>query len=369
MASASSASAGRIPKEALDTPALLVDLDAMDANIARISASCKAHNVQWRPHIKGQKVPDLAHRQIAAGAIGVTCAKLGEAEVMADAGIRDILIANQIVGPAKIERLVALARRADVIVTIDSAANLAAISAAASVQAVRPRVVVEVDIGMKRAGVAPGEEAVALAALAKSSPGVRFAGFEAWEGHAAAIADPAEKRRAIATAVGLLTDTATMCRSRGIPVEIVSCGGTGTYPITTALPGVTEIQAGGGIFADIRCRDVLRLDLTCALTVLTTVTSRPTPFRVVCDAGKKSMSGEDSLPQPIGMAKLRTMRLSAEHAILELEEASELPRVGDKLEFIVGYADTTVHLHDELYGLRDGLVEIVWPVAARGKTR
>ena len=367
IASATAAPAG-MPKEALGTPALLVDLDAMDANIACIHAACRAHGVLWRPHGKGQKVPELAQRQVAAGAIGVTCAKLGEAEAMADAGIRDILIANQVVGAAGIERLMALASRTDVIVAVDDASNLAAISAAARARSVRPRVVVEVDIGMRRAGVAPGENAVALAALAASDPAVRFAGFEAWEGHAAAIADPVEKRRAVAAAVEQLTGTAAMCRARGIPVSIVSCGGTATYPITVALPGVTEIQAGGGIFADVRCRDTLHLDLACALTVLTTVTSRPTPLRIVCDAGKKSMSNDLGQPEPIAVPKMRSMRLSAEHTILELVDASETPRIGERIEFVVGYGDTTVHLHDELYGIRDGRVESVWSIA-RGTSR
>jgi D-serine deaminase-like pyridoxal phosphate-dependent protein len=360
---------GVVSKASLDTPALIVDLDAMDANIARVAAACRAHGVAWRPHLKGQKVPELAHRQIAAGAIGVTCAKLGEAEVMAAAGIRDILIANQIVGPAKIERLVALARRANVIVTVDSAENLEAISAAAIAHAVRPRVVIEVDIGMRRAGVAPGEAAVALARQAMNSPGVEFAGFEAWEGHAVAISDPVQKQRAVVTAVTSLTDTAAMCRSRGIPVKIVSCGGTGTYAISAALPGVTEIQAGGAIFGDVRSRDAFGLDFSPALTVLTTVTSRPTPYRIICDAGRKSLSNDYSAPEPLGVSSVRSLRLASEHAILELDEADETLRVGDKIELVVGYGDTTVHLHDEMHGVRDGQVEVVWTIAARGRSR
>lgn len=357
------------PKDALDTPALLVDLDAMDSNIARISATCRTHGVGWRPHIKGQKIPELAHWQIAAGAIGVTCAKLGEAEVMAEAGIRDILIANQVVGPSKLARLEALSRRADVIVLVDGPENLGMIADAAGKWASSPRVLIEVDVGMKRAGAAPGDAAVALAMQAAACGGIRFAGFEAWEGHSAPVRDPAEKRDAVTRAVALLTDTAAMCRSRGVPVDIVSCGGTGTYAITAALPGVTEIQAGGGIFADVCSREIYGLDLSFALTVLTTVTSRPTSSRIICDAGKKSMSGDTALPLPIGLPEVRSLRLSAEHSTVELNAASDTPRVGDKLEFVVGYGDTTVHLHEELFGVRDGRVEVVWPVAARGRSR
>jgi D-serine deaminase-like pyridoxal phosphate-dependent protein len=356
-------------KASLDTPALLVDMDALDTNIARIAATCRANDVQWRPHVKGQKVPQLAHRQIAAGAIGVTCAKLGEAEVMADAGIRDILIANQIVGASKIDRLVTLAQRADVVVTVDDAGNLDAISAAAIARGVSPRVLIEVDIGMRRAGVPPGEDAVALALRAMECGGVRFAGFEGWEGHTASMPDPSAKREAVTRAVSLLTDTAAMCRSRGVAVDIVSCGGTGTYEITSTLPGVTEIQAGGAIFGDVQCRDTFRLDLLPALTVLATVTSRPTPLRVICDAGKKSLSSDHALPQPVGIPNVRSLRLASEHTILELGEAIPSLRVGDMIEFVVGYADTTVHLHDEIHGVRNGRIEFVWQVAARGRSR
>jgi D-serine deaminase-like pyridoxal phosphate-dependent protein len=199
-------------KAALDTPALLVDLDVMEANMARIVDVCRAHGVGWRPHSKAHKTPEIAKMQIAAGAIGVTCAKLGEAEVMAVAGIRDILIANQIVGSIKIGRLVELVDRADPIVCVDSLENLTELDAAFRPAHKRLRVAIEVNIGMNRAGVEPGAPAVALAHEIASRPGLRFVGVAGWEAHATTIADAAEKERTVRHAVSLLTASATACR-------------------------------------------------------------------------------------------------------------------------------------------------------------
>jgi D-serine deaminase-like pyridoxal phosphate-dependent protein len=182
-----------LPKNRLDTPALCVDLDVMEANIARIAAACHAHGVAWRPHTKGQKVPAIAHKLLAAGAIGVTCQKLGEAEVMAAAGIHDILVANQIVGHQMIIRLVNLLRHADVVVAVDDPENVAALDVAARAKGVRLRVVIEVDIGANRAGVRPGSAVVALARRIAELPGLRFTGVKGWESHTTAIQDRLRK--------------------------------------------------------------------------------------------------------------------------------------------------------------------------------
>jgi D-serine deaminase-like pyridoxal phosphate-dependent protein len=190
-----------------------------------------------------------------------------------------------------------------------------------------------------------------------------------WEGHTAKIPDPQEKERQIIESIGKLTGTAQACRDAGLPVEIVSCGGTGTYWIAARQPGVTEVQAGGGVLCDLVYSEVMRVDHEHAATILSTVTSRPTPTRIICDAGKKTMSGDAAMPRPILDTPVRSVGLSAEHGTIELESPSATPRVGDKIEFIVGYTDTTVHLHDELYAIRDGRVEAVWPVLGRGKLR
>ena len=356
-------------KSELDTPALVLDLDVMERNVARMASTFRAAGVGWRPHTKAIKVPALAHKLLAAGALGVTCAKLGEAEVMAAGGIRDILIANQVVGATKIARLVRLLPSADVIVAVDSVANVGELARAAAAAGASLRVVVEVDLGMRRAGVGPGEPALELARVVAASDGLRFAGVFGWEGHAVHIADPQAKQQAVAEAVGLLTATADRCRQAGLEVPIVSCGGTGTYQVTAWLPGITELQAGGGIFCDVYYHDEMHVDHEFALTVLATVTSRPVATRIICDAGKKTMSSDAAMPRPLIEAPLARMALSAEHTILELAAPDTSLPVGAQIEFVVGYSDTTTMLHEEIYGVRQNRVEVVWPVAGRGKLR
>jgi D-serine deaminase-like pyridoxal phosphate-dependent protein len=287
---------------------------------------------------------------------------------MAANGFADIMIANQIVGPQKIARLVALRATSDVMTAVDSRDNVVAIAAAAQAAGVTIRLVIEVNMGMNRAGVEPGEDCVALARFIAAQQGVRFAGLMGWEGQTAAIPDPGEKAAAVAAAVRAIVQTAELCRVAGLPAEIVSCGGTGTYWISSAQPGVTEIQAGGGIFCDVHYRNDFGVDHPYALSVMTTVTSRPTPHRIICDAGKKSMSSDAAIPEPLGIGAIKSARLSAEHGNIELEAPNDTLRVGDRLEWIVGYSDTTVHLHDEIYATRDGRIEAVWPIA-RGRSR
>lgn len=358
-----------LSKTTIDTPALLVELDILAQNIKRIADVCSASGVHWRPHIKGQKVIEIAKMQMDAGAIGVTCAKLGEAEVMAAAGIDDILIANQIAGSTKIERLMMLLPHAHVMVAVDNFDNIADLGAAAAARNLTLGVLIEIDIGMKRAGLLPGDAAVAMARRIHEEKGLRFKGLMAWEGHTVRIANLAEKQRAVQVAVGSLVAIANAIRTAGIPVDIVSCSGTGTYALSAPIAGVTEIQAGGGVFSDIVYRKQYNIDHPYALTVLATVSSRPTSQRIVCDCGKKSMSADAAMPEPVGIAHVSSMRLSAEHAIIELSAPNDKIKVGDTIEFVVGYSDTTVHLHEDMYAIRGGKVEAVWPISARGKSR
>ncbi len=353
----------------LDTPALLVNLDAFERNIERMAGTFRRAGVSWRPHTKGIKVPALAQRLIDAGAIGVTCAKVSEAEVMAKGGIRDILIANQVVGEKKVKRLAELCRIADVIVAVDSAAGVAELDHAAGVAGTRPRVVVEVDTGMHRCGVQPGQPVVDLATVAASSAHLRFAGVMAWEGHAAAIADETEKRGAVTAAVALLTSSADACRRAGIPVAIVSCSGTGTYKFASGLPGITEVQAGGGVFGDVHYRDHFGVDHECSLTVVTTVVSRPTPTYIVTDGGFKTLGSINASAEPIGipLEHVKRFTLSAEHGNLRLTVENTALKAGDRLEWTVGYSDATVFMHDHIHGTRNGVVEHSWIIEGRGK--
>ncbi len=357
-----------MPVGELDTPALLVDIETMDRNIAHIAGTMREYGVQWRPHAKGHKCPAIAHRQIAAGAIGVTVAKVSEAEVMATSGIMDILIANQVVGPIKTRRLAALiaSTGADVIVAVDNPANVRELDDAAAAFGVRPRIVVEVDSGMKRCGVAPGEATIGLATMVDASPNLRFAGLMAWEGHTVSMSDHQTRREEIVKAIGRLTGVADAVRGAGLPVDIVSCGGSGTYLHAALQPGITEVQAGGATMGDGFYRD-LESPVEPALTLMTTVTSRPTEDRLILDAGRRAIDPSQKAPTLRGVDGVQGIKFSAEHGVVTLDGPTEWPRVGDRLELEVNYTDQAVHLHESLFGIRDGVIAAVWPVACRGR--
>lgn len=356
-----------LEKWALDTPALMLDLDRLDRNIARIAARCRECGVNWRPHTKGNKTPAIAHKLIDAGAVGVTCAKLGEAEVMAAAGIRDILVANQIVGERKIARLVHLRRHADVMVAVDHPLHVRAISEAASALGVDVRVLVEVDVGMHRCGVQPGKPALELAQQAEAAPGVVFAGIMGYEGQVMFLSED-EKGPACAEAIGRLAETRDRLRAAGLEVPIVSAGGTGTLAHTPGCDGVTEIQAGGGILMDTLYTDRMCVQgLEHALTILATVVSHPAPDRAYIDAGRKTTSSEFGLPRVLGKEGISVSGLSAEHGYLKLEPGASSLQIGEKIELISGYSDMTVFLHDRVYGTRNDRVETVWDILGRGK--
>lgn len=355
-------------KEALDTPVLWVDLDRLESNIEHLAAHFRQAGIGWRPHTKGIKAPALAHKLLDAGAIGITCAKLGEAEVMAAAGIKDILVANQVVGAAKITRLVNLRHHADVKVLVDDFDNVAEMGAAASAKGVTIGVLIEVNVGMDRAGVLPGEPTVALAKRIADTPGLAFKGVQTWEGHTLSLTDPVEKRRGIEQSIARFTDTAQQCRNAGLPVEIVSAGGSGTYQVTPFLPGVTEVEAGGAIYCDVTYQQ-WGVELEPALFVRSIITSHPAPNRIICDAGFKTLPRGYATPQPLGIDDVQSIVFSAEHGIITLAKPNPTLKVGDVFDILVGYSDATVFLHDQIYGIRQGTVETVWPILGRGKLR
>jgi D-serine deaminase-like pyridoxal phosphate-dependent protein len=354
-------------RDDLDTPCLLIDLDAMERNIRRMVEYCRSHGVAWRPHAKSYKSSAIGRKVVEAGAIGLTCAKLGEAEVMADGGVRDLLIANPLVGRQKLARLVALRRRADPIVVVDHSDQVRAISEGAVAGNVSLRTLVEVDIGMNRCGVGPGEPAVALARQISNSPGLQFAGIMGWEGHLVTVADPAEKTHRVTAALVQLRDTCADLERSGFASPIVSAGGTGSFQITARLGIATEIQAGGGIFMDLFYRNKCQVAaLEYALTILATVTSRPTATRAIIDAGRKTMNQELCVPEVRGRTDLRVQSLSAEHGVLEVTTAPG-PAIGERIELFPGYGDFTTVLHDRIYAMRAGRLEVCWPLDARGR--
>lgn len=355
-------------KEDLDTPVLLVDLDVMERNIADMAGYVKRHGVAWRPHSKCHKTPAIVHLQMAAGAIGVTCAKLSEAEVMAASGIRDILIANMVVTPAKAQRFAALRRSADPIASIDSPEGAEVLGAAAVEAGVTLRAVPELDLGMDRVGVDPGLPALNLARKIADTKGLALAGVMGYEGQTMMIADPAEKATSIRNAVRLLTDTADLVRREGLPVDIVSAAGTGTFHVAATCPGVTEVQAGGGTFMDRLYTEKSHItDLGHALTILSTVVSRRRPGRAVVDAGFKTLGPHHGLPSVLGVEGAEFTYLSSEHGVLNVTGDADRLKVGDRVELLPGYSDNTMFLHDEIVGTRNGRVEVVWKIEGRGK--
>ncbi len=355
-------------KQELDTPVLCIDLDRMEANIKKLAGYCNKHGKQWRPHQKCHKTPAIALKQISAGAIGVTCAKVSEAEVMAAAGIQDILIANMIVGGPKWQRVAALCRHANPIIACDNIEQVKPLAEICRQNGVTVRVILEINIGLDRVGVAPGKDTVKLSQLVSSLSGVRFAGIMGYEGHLLQILDPLEKELQIRKSIRNLAIAQEQIEKAGISCGIVSAGGTGSYFYAAQCTGVTELQAGGGIFMDRFYRENCQVDeLEYALTVLATVVSRPTRAKAVLDAGRKTMSPEQGMPIVHGHEDAKVTRLSAEHCELELGAASQGLKIGDKIELVVGYGDYTSVLHDEFHGFRGDNLEVVWPILGRGK--
>jgi D-serine deaminase-like pyridoxal phosphate-dependent protein len=353
--------------EQLATPVLVLDLERFESNCRVIGGFLAERGVAWRPHAKGHRSPEIARRQMAFGAMGVTVSKVSEAEVMAAAGIPSVLVTTHQPTLPRWQRIARSQRLAEVLAPVDHPAQVElARQAAASEHATIP-VVVDVNIGMNRSGAAPGTDALALAQLVASTPGLRLAGVIGYEGHLLRQWPVEDKEAAIREAIGALTSTADLLRANGLPVDLVSAGGTGSYTITATLPGVTEIQAGGGCFYDLLYADDCHVDgLDFALTVRTTVASRPAPDTATIDAGWKALPNERVAPRPIEPAGLTLRSLSAEHGVVVLGEGAPDLAIGDQVVFVPGYHDVTVFRHEAIYGARKGVVEAAFEVTARG---
>jgi D-serine deaminase-like pyridoxal phosphate-dependent protein len=357
------------PIDAIDTPALILELDAFEANLARMAALVRGTGVALRPHAKSHKCPEIARRQLAAGAVGVCCQKVSEAAAMVDGGVGDVLVSNQVVGRRKIERLVALAARARVSVCVDDAANAAALDEAARAAGVQLDVLVEVDVGTPRCGVAPGAATVALARVVAESASLRFTGLHGYHGMAQHLRAVAERRAAIASAGEQLRATVGALDAAGLRARVVTGGGTGTFPFELASGVYNEIQPGSYIFMD---ADYDRNDwagqprFAQSLFVLTTVMSTAGPGRAVVDAGLKASSVDSGLPLVDGGGGLAYVNASDEHGVLLVPPGARAPALGDRLRLIPGHCDPTVNLHDWLVAVRADRVAAVWPISARG---
>jgi D-serine deaminase-like pyridoxal phosphate-dependent protein len=359
-------------KHEIDTPALLVDLPAMERNLKTMSDFFKGKKARLRPHVKLHKAtPILAHMQVeSAKAIGVTCAKLSEAETMANAGIRDILIANQVVGARKVERLVNLAAYSDVMVAVDSYENIAELSGAARAKKVQLRTLVELNIGNNRCGVEPFEQTLEMVRAVHEAPGLRFMGLMGYDGHCTMSVDASEREACARKANKILVQTTEYVEKAGLKVEIVSGSGTFTYRYATQFSGITEIQAGTYILMDTAFRESGVTEFELTLTVLATVISRPkwkgADNLAIIDMGRKATHTHYGLPEVKHPQGAKVIGLSQEHGKVVLEDEALDLKVGDKLELWVRDANDTINLYDKFYALRDETVEAVWDIPARG---
>jgi D-serine deaminase-like pyridoxal phosphate-dependent protein len=355
------------PLSDIPTPALLVDIAAMDRNIRRMAEFFASRRCKLRPHFKAHKTPEIARRQLAAGSCtGLTCATVFEAEIAAPL-TDDILIANEIVGAAQCGRVADLARGRGVTIAIDSVAGLDAIGAAARRVGVTVGALVDVNVGQNRCGVSPGAAAVALARRIAGSPGIELRGLMGYEGHAVGIPDRAQREASVRQAMEQLVSTARMFADAGLPLEIVSAGGTGSYDISSAIDGITEIQAGSYALMDTDYAK-LALPFEHALSVLATVISRPVPDRCVADAGHKACAKDHGNPAVRDIPGASVLTLNDEHATIALPPECTL-KIGDRIELLPSHIDPTINLHDVMYALDGDIVVGVWPIAARGYGR
>ncbi|MBT3996357.1 MAG: DSD1 family PLP-dependent enzyme [Chloroflexi bacterium] len=356
------------PIDELDTPCIVVDLDVAESNIAKLQAAANEMGVDVRPHSKTNKSPYWARKQIDAGAIGVCCAKVGEAEVMVEAGVTDVMIPNQVIGKRKVARLVALAHSANIVVAVESAGNVDDLSTASSAAGAELGVIVEINVGMDRCGV-DGDGAVELAKQIDAAPGLRFDGLMGYEGHVVAERDYETRKIKAEQAMAILTGAADQIRDAGIDVKLVSAAGTGTYNITGRVDGVTELQCGSYIFMDGDYLEVFN-DFEPALSVLATVISRQKKEVAIVDMGLKSISMDRGLAEVISPASASIKSHSEEHTAVNLPDAaSQALKVGDKVRSRPTHGDTTINLHEYYFGIRDGKLEQAIPIPGRGKFR
>jgi len=349
-------------ERALSTPALVVDLDEFESNVAAMTVLLRGTGKTVRPHVKTHRTPELARRQLGESAVGITCATVGEAEAMVEAGIEDVLIANEVVEPRKIARLAALARRSRIAVAVDDQEPVAAISQEAARIGVTIGVLIDVDVLLHRCGVASAADAVALARVIERLPSLRLRGIMGYEGRLR-LGDHDRAGR-IARAYAAMEEVVAALRTAGFAVDVVSGAGTSTLREALADPTITEIQAG--VYALME-PELLNLDLPfrCAVTIRGTVISRH-PGRIVLDIGRRVVGMEYGPPLPVGFAAT-DIAISDEHARITM--ADPLPALGTQLDMLPGQIRTTFNLHDEVWVSRGGQLIDRWPISARGSSQ
>jgi D-serine deaminase-like pyridoxal phosphate-dependent protein len=375
LAHATDIKARGLSKWDLDTPALVLDLDKLEQNIAKMRASLSGTGVATRPHAKTHKSSDIARLQIGAGALGICTAKVSEAEALFAGGIQKILMTTANVSKSKIQRAMNIRKKnREFIQAVDYAPNARELSDAAKAAGVTADVVVDVAVGT-RSGVPAGDQAVALAELVDKLPNLKFRGMLAYDGGAQHIKGYKARREQSLARYEDIVKTFDRMKAAGLNMEIFSGGGTGTYNIMTKVPGFTDVQVGSYVFMDAQYLEIgnehgdIFTDFAPSLTVMTTVLNTYFPNRITTDAGSKALTLNKPDPIVIGEPGFRYTAGSDEFGTIQYETANKTYKVGDKLELIVPHCDPVVNEYDVYYGVRNDRVDAVWPVTARGKSQ
>ena len=359
----------------IQTPCLILDLDALERNIRKMGEYAKAHGMRHRSHGKMHKSVDVQMlQQRLGGAVGVCCQKVSEAEVFARGGIVDILVSNEVRDPAKIDRLARLPKLGSrITVCVDDLANVAELSAAAQKHGTTLECFVEIDCGARRCGVATGMAATEIAKAIDAAPALKFSGIQAYQGAMQHLESHQDRKAKLDDAIAVVKDVVATLSAAGLEPEIVSGGGTGSYSFESNSGVYNELQCGSYAFMDadygrIRNMHGNRIDQgewENALFLLTSVMSNARPHQAVCDAGLKVLSLESGLPVIHGRNDVKYTNASDEHGVIE--DLHGVLRINEKLKLVPGHCDPTCNLHDWYVGVRNGKVEVVWPVSARGK--
>jgi 3-hydroxy-D-aspartate aldolase len=361
-----------MPLDEVDTPALVIDLDAFERNLRRLPERIAGRAVRLRPHAKTHKCPVIALQQVAEGAVGVCVQKVGEAEAMVHGGVRDVLVTNEIVGRQKLRRLLALAGLARIGVCVDDPGQVAALETAAGEAGVVLPVYVEVNMGGNRCGVEPGQPALDLARRVADAAYLAFAGLQAYQGSAQHLRQWEERRAAIAQAADKAGSTRDLLEKNGIACPVVTGAGTGSFEFETESGVYTELQCGSYIFMDADYGRNLDRDgaptraFEPSLFVWATVMSRPAEERAIVDAGLKALAFDSGPPLVWDEPAATYERASDEHGRLAVTAATNRLRIGDKIRLVPGHCDPTVNLYDWYVGIRGNRVEAIWPITARG---
>jgi D-serine deaminase-like pyridoxal phosphate-dependent protein len=360
----------------LPTPALIVDLDALERNLDRMAAFYRGKPAALRPHCKTHKSPVIARQQLARGAAGICVAKLSEAEVMLAAGVEDVLVTTGVVDRPRIRRLVSLARdNPGLKIVTDHEANVEDLAEAAGAAHATLTVLVDLNCGSNRTGASLGSPAVALAAAVARKPSLRFAGFQAFASHIMHMEGFESRRRADLAMLEEVVETRHLAEQAGLGVEILSVGGTGTFDIDGDVPGVTDVQAGSYVFMDVMYRAIggsagpVFDAFEPALFILSTAISQPVAGEITVDAGYKASATDHQPPQPVGLGDVSYRWAGDEHGILTLRRPSRDIRIGDQILLLASHCDPTVNLYDWYEVCRGDRVVDRWRVSGRGMSQ